>query len=107
MILMLVTTTVFLVLLEIILVSLGMSSGNKHNLMEYRPNLGLSARSYETSASGYATFIIFAVLVAVVNIVLSIRVYAIRRRYAVIILSMGVLLIVLSIIVNNALVIRR
>jgi hypothetical protein len=106
-ILLLISTTVFLALLQMILVLLGMSSGNRLNLVGYRPNLGLSAYSYETSSLSYISFIIFGFLVAGVHIVLSIKTYLIRRYYALTILGMGVLLIVLSIIVSNALLIRR
>ncbi len=106
-ILLLMSATVFLALLDMVLVLLGMSSGNRLNLIQYRPNLGLSAYSYETSSVGYVGFILFGFMIAVVHILLSIKVYLIRRNYSVVVLGMGILLLVLSIIVSNALLVRR
>jgi len=52
-------------------------------------------------------FIIFAVLVLVINVVLSVRVYSIKREISVLILALGVLLLTMSIIVSNALLVLR
>lgn len=106
-ILLLISSTVFLAILNMVLVLLGISSGNRLNLVQYRPNLGLSAYSYESSTLAYVGFIVFGFMVAVIHILLSIRVYVIKRQYALVVLGMGILLIILSIIVSNALLIRR
>lgn len=106
MILLLLSTIVFLVALSTILVMVNMGSSGSLNLVQYRPNLGLSAYTYDSSSVAYFGFIIFAFLVGGIHITLSMRMYSVRRHYALAVLSMGVLLLVLSIVVSNALLIR-
>lgn len=106
-VLLLVSTIVFLALLQMVWILLGISSGNKLNLVQYRPNLGLSAYSYETSSTPYLSFVFFGFIVAIFNIILSVKIYLIKRQYALVVLGMAVLLLLLSLIVSNALIIRR
>ena len=106
MVLLLLSTTVFLVALSTVLIMANIDSGGNLNLVQYRPNLGLSAYTYDSSPIPYFSFIAFAFLVGGVHIALSMRAYLIKRQYAVAVLSMGVLLLVLTIVVSNALLIR-
>lgn len=106
-ILLLVTTTVFFVLLELVLVLLSRGSGGHLNLVQYRPNLGLSAYTYDSSSLPYISFIVFSFMIAIIHILLSIKIYIIRRHYALVVLGMGVLLLILVIIVSNALMVRQ
>jgi hypothetical protein len=103
-VLLLLSASLFLVLLEVVSVFIGQGSGGKLHLIQYRPYLGrLSAYTYSTSVLTYMSFIIFAGMVMVIHSIMSIKLYSIRRQYSLAILSMGVLLLVLSIIVSNAL----
>jgi hypothetical protein len=106
MILLLLSTTVFLVALSTVLTMVNLDSGGSLNLVQYRPNLGLSAYTYDSSPITYFSFIAFSFLVGGIHIALSMRAYLIRRQYAVAVLSMGILLLVLSIVVSNALLLR-
>lgn len=53
------------------------------------------------------SFIFFAVLVFASNVMLSVRAYRINRQLAIAILSLGILLLVLTIIISNALLVLR
>lgn len=86
-----------------ILLRLGSSNPNYH-IVQYRADLGLSAFKNGTSTSIDA-FIVFVWLIFIVNTILSFRTYNIKRDYSVIVLGFGLLLVVLSIIVSNALLI--
>jgi hypothetical protein len=52
-------------------------------------------------------FILFALMILVVNVMLSLRSYRIHRQLSVVILGLGILLLVLAIIVSNALLVLR
>lgn len=101
------TATIFFAFLELVLVLLNIGSGGRLNLVEYRPNLGLSAYTYDSSSLPYISFIVFSFMVATIHLLLSIKVYLIRRHYAVVVLGMGLLLLVLTIIVSNSLMVRQ
>ncbi len=105
-ILLFISSIVFLAVLNMVLILLGITSGNNLNLVQYRPNLVLDAYTYDTSTLTYVYFIIFGYLVMLVHIYMSMKVYVVRRYYSVTVLAMGLILIVLSIIVSNALLIR-
>lgn len=103
-VLLLLSVCLFLVLLQIVAVFIGQGNGGKLHLIQYRPYLGrLSAYTYSSSVLTYVSFIVFAAIVMVVHSIMSIKLYTIRRHYSLVILSMGVLLLGLSIIVSNAL----
>lgn len=75
-------------------------------IVEYRANLGLSA--FKSGGAGtLVSFILFSLIVLVLHTILSMRVYPVRRQFAVAILAMGLLLLVLSIIISNALLVLR
>jgi hypothetical protein len=88
-----------------ILVRLGASHSNSY-IVQYRPSLGADA--FRTgSVTDLLAFVAFAVLVLAAHTMLSLRAYQIHRQLALAILSLGVLLLVLTVIVSNALLILR
>jgi hypothetical protein len=88
-----------------ILMRLSTSHGSSY-IVQYRPSLGIN--QYQTgSVLELISFSVFAVLVMTINSALSYRVYKIHRQLAVVILSLGVLLLVLTIIISNALLLLR
>ncbi len=103
-ILLLLSISTFLVLLGSLLIALRLGGRNNGYIVQYRANLGISA--FKTgSAWQLLSFIGFMLVVLVVNTMLSIRAYNIRREYATTILGMGLLLIVMAIVVSNALLV--
>ena len=88
-----------------ILVRLSTSHGNGY-IVQYRPSLGINA--YQPgSVIELLSFVGFAALVLVVHTVLSLRAYKIHRQLAIAILSLGILLLLLTIIISNALLVLR
>lgn len=86
-----------------ILVRLSTSHGNGY-IVQYRPSLGISA--YQAgSVLELLSFVGFAMIVLVVHTGLSLRAYRIHRQLAIAILSLGVLLLLLTIIISNALLV--
>lgn len=82
------------------------SSHNAAYIVQYRASLGISALK-TGSAGDLLAFVGFAILVAVLHAVLSVKAYPIRREVSVVILAFGVLLLILSLIVSNALLTLR
>lgn len=107
-ILLLLCANAFLAFLCIVLVLLRLGAGASSGgyLVQYRANLGVSA--FRTgSVTALLSFVGFAVLVFVTQLLLSVRTYPIRRELAVAILALGIPLLVLAIIVSNALLVLR
>ncbi len=106
-ILLLLSVNTFVVLLNTVLVLLRLDTGRADSfIVQYRANLGLSG--FEVgSATTFWSFILFGVLVLVGNTLLSMRIYEMHRRYALVILALSTLLIVLTLIVTNALLTLR
>lgn len=97
----------FLALLGSVLVLFRLDAGGSDvYIVQYRANLGLSAFKRGGSAP-LLSFVIFGLMILVIHIVLSMRVYPVRRQFAVVILAMASFLLCLSIIVSNALLILR
>lgn len=107
MVLLLLSVNTFVALLASILILLRLDGGRTDGyIVQYRANLGLSA--FKTgSASTLISFIIFAALVLVFHTLLSIKVYHLRRHFAVVVLAMALLLLVLGMVVSNALLVLR
>jgi hypothetical protein len=103
-ILLLVSTNVLLAFLCIALILLraGIGQGTGGYIIEYRENLGLSAFQKGSIAS-ILSFIVFALVTLVINILISIRAYTLRRTLSLTILSLGALVMLLLIRVSNAL----
>ncbi len=106
-VLLLLSTNIFLTIAGtvFILIRLGTSHGNGY-IVQYRPSLGFSAYKNGT-VTGLLSFISFAWLVLATHIMLSLRAYHIHRQLAVAILALGVLLLLLTIIIGNALLLLR
>jgi hypothetical protein len=107
MIMLLFSTNVFLALATSLFVLLRLSSNHGNGyIVQYRSNLGIDA--FKTgNVTGLLSLVAFALLVVVIHVLLSLRVYNIHRQLSVVILGLGVLLLVLSIIVSNALLVLR
>lgn len=88
-----------------ILIRLGASHGTSY-IVQYRPSLGADAFRTGT-VNDLLGFVAFALLICVAHILLSHRAYHIHRQLAISILSLGILLLTLTIIVSNALLMLR
>jgi len=106
-VLLLLSVNVFLALLTTVFVLLRLSSNHGNGyIVQYRPALGIAA--YKSgSVLDLIGFVVFALLIVVVHVVLSIKTYRIHRQLAVAILGLGILLLVLTIIISNALLLLR
>jgi hypothetical protein len=105
-VLLMLSVSAFLTLLGSLLIVFRVAGGAGANnyIVQYRANLGISA--YKTGgASSLLAFIIFFVFVASLHWVLSMRIYHFRRYLAVTVLALGILLLVISIVVSNALLV--
>lgn len=105
-ILLLVSANIFLAFLCAVLVflRLNIGQGAEGYIVEYRSNLGISAFRVG-GVAGLLGFAAFAVGMAALNVILSIRMYHIRRELSLSILTAGILLLLLAMIVSNALVV--
>jgi hypothetical protein len=103
-ILLLLSSNIFLafVCAALLFLRLNVGQGGDGYIVEYRSNLGISALKYGGIIS-IISFAVFAVLIVVMNIFLSIRTYRVRRELAIAVLAAGAILLVLTIIVSNAL----
>ena len=106
-ILLLLSVNVFLAMTASIFVLLRLSSNHGNGyIVQYRPGLGIDAFK-QGSVSELISFVGFAVLVVAVHAALSWRAYRINRQLAVTVLALGILLLLLTLIVSNALLILR
>jgi hypothetical protein len=88
-----------------ILLRLSTSHGTGY-IVQYRASLGINA--FKTGrVIDLLSFVAFAVVVLTTHTVLSMRAYNIHRQLAIAILSLGILLLVLTIIISNALLVLR
>lgn len=106
-ILLLLTINVFVALLQILLISVRLISGHSNRyIVQYRSNLDFNAFRMGT-VTDLIMFALFALFVAALHIVLSMRTYHIHRQFSIVVLSLGLFLLVLSGIVSNALLVLR
>lgn len=106
-VLLLLSVDVFLALLASLWVLLKLDAGRSAGyIVQYRASLGIS-RFKTGDASDLVAFIGFAILVLVLHTMLSIKAYPIRREVSIVILLLGMLLLLLSLIVSNALLTLR
>lgn len=106
-ILLLVSGNIFLAFLCVVLVFLRIGQGSGEGyIIEYRSDLGISAFA-RGSIGGIIGFAAFAVVAAIINIIISLRAYKITRFLSVLILGSGILILGLTIIVSNALLVLR
>jgi hypothetical protein len=103
-ILLLLSGNIFLafVCAALLFLRLNIGQGGDGYIVEYRSNLGISALKYG-SIMTILSFVFFALVIVIMNIVLSVRTYRVRRELSVAVLAAGVILLVLTIIVSNAL----
>lgn len=96
------TINVFLTLLAIAFVTLNLGDTGSSYIQSYRSNLGLNA--YQVGNVGQIiSFAVFSVAVLIGQFVISLKFYGIRKHVSWIIMVLGMLLLVLSLIVSNAL----
>ena len=89
----------------LILVRLSTSHGTGY-IVQYRSNPAIN--DFKTgSIVELLSFVGFAALIMVVNTMLSLSAYKIHRQLAIFILSLGILLLLLTIIISNALLVLR
>lgn len=102
-VLMLISVNTFLMLLCSALILLNIDFNRPDGyIVQYRANLGLSA--YKAGSSlVILSFIAFAVLVWVLHTLLSIKMYTKKRSFSVAVLGLGLLLLIITIFVSNAL----
>lgn len=106
-ILLLVSSNIFLAFLCVVSIFLRIGQGaGEGYIIEYRSNLGISAFA-RGSIGGIISFAGLAIVIAAINIMISIRAYHIKRVLSTLILGAGILLLVLTLIVSNALLILR
>jgi len=102
-ILLLLSTNVFLAFSTTVLVlaRLGAGHGNSY-IVQYRSSLGINA--FKTGGvSDLLSFILFAFLILAIHSTLSLRIYAVNRQLAIVVLALGIMLLVLTMIISNAL----
>jgi hypothetical protein len=102
-ILLLLSINAFLAFSTIVLVLVRLSAGHGSSyIVQYRSSLGINA--FQTGGViDILSFILFALIVLAVHTVLSLRTYSIHRHLSIVILSIGILLLTLTIIISNAL----
>lgn len=88
-----------------VLVRLNSSHGTSY-IVQYRPSLGADA--FQTgSVLDLFSFIAFALVILVIHAVLSWRAYPVHRQLSLTILGLGLLLLILTAVVANALLTLR
>jgi hypothetical protein len=104
-VLLLLSTNAFLAFSTVILVLVRLSAGHGSSyIVQYRSSLGINA--FQTGGIGdILSFILFAFLVLGVHTVLSLRTYPVNRHLSLVILSVGILLLLLTMIISNALLV--
>lgn len=105
-ILLLLSVNAFLAILTVVLVTFRLGDGSGSYIVQYRPNLGVNAFK-AGGVSQLLSFAVFAVGIAAVNFVLSVRTYHIHRQLSIVILGVGSLLLLFGLIVSNALLVLR
>lgn len=103
MVLLLFSANVSLAVLGSLLILLRIDSGRSDGyIVQYRANLGISA--YKAGdLTEILSFIAFLVLILVLHVGISMRIYHMRRYVSVAVLGLGLLLMVLSVVVSGAL----
>jgi len=103
-VLLLASANIFLAFLcaALVFLRLNFGQGAEGYIVEYRSNLGISAFKVG-GVEGMLGFAVFAAGLAILNVLLSIRMYNIRRELSLSILAAGILLLLLATIVSNAL----
>lgn len=106
-VLLLLSINAFLALAGSILVLLRLSTSHGTGyIVQYRATPGIN--DFKTgSVVELLSFVAFMALVMATHTILSLNAYKIHRQLAIFILSLGILLLVLTIIISNALLVLR
>ncbi|HEX8763192.1 MAG TPA: hypothetical protein VF733_05570 [Candidatus Saccharimonadales bacterium] len=104
--LLLASSNIFLAFLCVVSVILRGSIGQGIGgyIVQYRANLGLSAFQ-KGSVVHILSFILFVLIIAGINLLLSLKTYELRRALSLAILGLGFLVLLLAVIVSNALLV--
>lgn len=104
----LVSVNLFLMVACIVLIAVRVlsNSGNAY-IAGYRPSLGPIDSSIPGTLVDILAFIVFAIIVFISNVVLSIRAFVIQKHVSYAILLMSTVLLVLAIIISNSLLILQ
>ncbi len=106
-VLLLLTANTFFAVLTSVLIVLKLDSSRAEGyIVQFRPSLGLSAY-YKGDSTGILSFAVFSVVILVFHTYISVRVYDLRRHFAIVILAMGTILILLALVISNALLLLR
>lgn len=92
-----------LMLLCLLFVLLKVDTNQTAALLSYRATLGLSGYVTGSPSQSYS-FALFAVLVTVVSVILSMRLFNFRRLLSVTVLALNVVLLVFTLMVCSALI---
>lgn len=106
-VLLLLSINAFLAVLGTILIIVRLNASHSNAYFtQYRSSLGINDFKTGSVVELFA-FFVFIWLVIVVHTMLSLRAYQIHRQLSIAILGLGVLLLLLSIIISNALLALR
>lgn len=105
-ILLFLTINGFLVVLISLMVALRLDEQSIGYIVQYRSNLGLDGFKVGESSEMFS-FILFAVLVFAFQLVMSLRMYRIRKQVAQVTVILSSILLVFCLIVSNALLVLR
>jgi hypothetical protein len=105
-ILLVLSLNIFLAFVTLLFLAFRIGSGHSSYIVQYRQDFG-SNDFTAGSLPQLLSFGLFAMLVLVVNLVLSLRMYRIHRQLAVVVLGMATILLVFGMVVSNALLILR
>lgn len=106
-ILMIISVNVFLAILSCLMVTYHLTnSSTKQFWIQYRPSLSQVDAYKNGGAQAFIGFIFFSILVLAFHTLMSIKMYPIKRNYAITVLALGTLLLSLAIIVSNALLVN-
>jgi hypothetical protein len=106
-ILLLLSVNTFLAGLMSVLILLRLDSSRAESyIVQYRASLGVN--SFKSGdGSTFIGFIVFGIFIVVMHTLLSMRVYSQHRRYAIVALSLALLLLIMALFVSNALLVQR
>ena len=105
-VLVLVSINVFLAIACCLFILLRLSTSHGVPTVQYRASLGISA--FKTgSVVDIVALAVFTIVTLISNLGLSLGTYKINRQLAIVILTLGILLLILTAIVSNALLVLR
>lgn len=107
-VLLLLSINTFVAILGSLLTLLRLDGSRGDNyIVQYRQNIGLLS-AFKAGGSGtFLAFALFSVAILIFHTILSMRVYVVRRQFALVILMLCSLLLVLTLLVSNALLVQR